>query len=359
MSTWGAVLRALVSLLLTAAVLPGWATPAQAATTSRSVSLWLPYWQMDAAYASAVGNAAVVGAASPFWYAIDGDSTLVSRPGAGNTRIISGLRNKGIKVIPTVTQSQDMPHFVQMLESPSRRAAHVRTLVALVRSRSFDGLELDYETFAYNRKHITGLPERARVGFPRFVHEVCTALHRVNKKCALAIPARTSDAQPEGCTYCTWVYDYRALGKPVDRIRIMGYHQHGRFSGPGPIASIDWVRRILAYAKTSLPVAKVELGMPAYGFDWSSSGTRSVTSRQALAIAKARGITPTWDTAAREYTYRYTVNGVAHTVWFEERVAHQQRASLARYAGLAGVALWAGGGEDVGVWPRFRTLYTR
>jgi spore germination protein YaaH len=352
-----AATRLLLAVVLAVLSTAG-AQPAQAATLHRSVSLWMPYWQFSAAYSSALANASVIGTASPFWYAISGDSTLVSHPGAGDRAVINGLHAKGIKVVPTVTESQDLPHFVQMLESDERRTAHLRTLVNLVRSRSYDGLELDYEHFVSNPTHNAALAQRAATGYTRLVEGVCWTLHRLNKTCTVAVLARTSDAQPEDCGWCTWIFDYRAIGAAADRVRVMAYEQHGAFSTAGPISSIAWVRSIIGYAGQTMPPRKVELGLPAFGFDWSRSGTRSVTSRAALALAARYKAVLHWDATVREYTFAYTVSGVQHRVWFEERVAGQQRASLAKWAGFAGTAFWAGGGEDLGLWPRLRALYT-
>jgi spore germination protein YaaH len=313
---------------------------------------------MPAALESALANARLVGSASPFWYAISGDSTVEEDPGAGEDSVIDALRARGIKVAPTVTESEDMRDFDGMLASASRRAAMVHALLGIASSREYSGLDLDFEDFAVDPDHNSAPADEAAAGYAPFVAEVCGALHAIGRSCTVTIMPRTSGEQVywRG-RLATWVYDYGALAKVADRVQIMAYDDHAPGGVPGPIAPYRWVEQVIAYAAAVLPLEKVELALPAYGYDWSGENATTITSRQAPQLAAQNGVSMSWNAAQAEDTFTYTAGGSRHTVWYENATADYDRARLAKAAGFAGIGLWAAGDEDPAVWPMLRTLY--
>ena len=326
----------------------------------RGVSVWLPYWSMSAAYQSATANANVVGTASPFWYAIAGDSTIEGDPGAGDASIIDGLRGHGISVVPAVTETDGMGAFDRTLASASRRAAMVRALVSIAASRAYSGLDLDFEDFAVDRGHRAMPAGEAAARYPAFVGQACAALHAIGRTCAVTVMPRTS-GQPSYWRgdLATWVYDYAALSAVADRVQVMAYDEHAPGSAPGAVAPYAWVWRVATYVRATVAPDKAELALPAYGYDWSAGGATSITSREAAQLAAQNDVSPSWDPVRGEETFRYSAGGHQHTVWYEDGTAEYDRARLARAAGFAGVDLWAAGGEDPGVWPLLRALYAR
>jgi spore germination protein len=324
------------------------------------VSVWLPYWNMQAALDSALANAGLVGTASPFWYAISGDSAIEGNPGAGEQSIIDELRGRGIRVVPTVTETEDMHDFDRMLGSAPRRVAMVHALVTIARSRVYSGLDLDFEDFAVDRGHSAAPADEAAARYPAFVAEVCRALHAIGRSCTVTIMPRTTGEHVYWRGHlATWVYDYGALAKVADRVRIMAYDEHAPDGPPGPIAPYPWVKQVMAYASSTMAVGKVELALPAYGYDWSGGKATVITSRQAPQLAVTHGVSPSWDPVQAEDTFRYTAAGRRHIVWYEGAIAAHDRGRLAKAAGLAGIDLWAAGGEDPAVWPLLRALYAR
>lgn len=335
------------------------AAAARAASLHRAVSLWLPWWTMPAADASTLADARLVRTASPFWYDVQGDSDVVGRPGSGDRRLVDGWHRAGLQVVPTVTESADGRDFGAMGTSPQRRAAHVRALVALVLSRRYDGLDLDDEQLALFKKHDDVTADRAAQAMTLVAQDTCAALHRLRKTCVVTVMARTDDSR----TYfrnilATWVYDYRALSRVADTVRVMAYGEHGPLGPAGPVASLAWVRQVVAYAQRTMPAAKTELGLPAYGQDWSSAGCTGLTSRQAVLRARNHGARVRYDPVAHESTYTYVRDGLRHTVWFADARSIDERAALAVQAGFAGVAIWAAGGEPPSVWPLLRSRFT-
>jgi len=335
-------------------------TAALAGKAQPTVSVWLPYWNMPAALGSAVADADLVGSASPFWYTISGDSRIEDDPGAGDGAIIDALLRRGIRVAPTVTETEDLQEFDRMLASAPRRAAMVRALVAIARSRDYAGLDLDFEVFAVDRRHNTALADEAAARYPALIAEACGALHAIGRSCTVTIMPRTSsDHVYWRSRLATWVYDYGALAGAADRVRIMAYDEHAPGTAPGPIAPYGWVQQVVSYIRATMPVGKVELALPAYGYDWSAGGTTSLTSRRAPVLAAQNRVSPSWNPVQAEDTFNYTADGRRHTVWYEAATATLERARLATAAGFAGIDLWAAGGEDPAVWPMLRALFRR
>jgi spore germination protein YaaH len=322
------------------------------------VSVWLPYWEMPSALDSALANSSLVRTASPVWYAIAGDSAIEENHGAGDRSVIAALRVRGVRVLPTVTEGEDLRDFDRMLASARRRTAMVHALLAIATSRAYSGLDLDFEEFALDRGHDTALADDVASRYPAFVAEVCAALHAIGRSCAVTVMPRTTTAHVYWRDeLATWVYDYTALARAADRVQIMAYDEHGPGSAAGPIAPYAWVKRIVAYAGSTMPLGKVQLALPAYGYDWSGGEAAAITSRLAPGLASAHGASPSWDAEQGEDAFHYTAEGRRHTVWYEGARAESKRALLAKHAGFAGIDLWAAGGEERATWPRLRALY--
>ncbi len=150
------------------------------------------------------------------------------------------------------------------------------------------------------------------------------------------------------------IYDYAAIGAAVDRLRVMAYDQHAPNTGAGPIAGKPWVEAVARYAASKVAPAKVELGVPLYGRDWSKGGCGTVTSAQAVALRTARRAKRQWSRTEAAPYFTYRSNGVRHTVWYSDAASVTVRVRLARRLGLAGVAFWAPGQESRGTWPAVR-----
>ncbi len=234
----------------------------------------------------------------------------------------------------------------------------VHALLKIATSHEYSGLDLDFEDFAFDRSHDVGLADEAGARYPPFVAQVCAGLHRRARSCTVTIMPRTTDKHVYWRKlFATWVYNYGALSKAADRVRVMAYDDHAPGSSPGPIAPYGWVKRVITYARLTMAVAKVELALPAYGYDWSGGGATSITSRTAPKLALENGVSPSWNRRQAESNFHYLVGGSQHTVWYEGAAAAILRARLAKAAGFAGIDFWAAGGEDPAVWPKLRALY--
>jgi spore germination protein len=344
-------------MVLVLMLLPSLTVPASGApvpTASRGGAAWLPTWVMADAVAAVRANADLFEQVSPFWFDATSCTRVTPRQGGGDRSVVSALRERGLRVVPTVTATGLSPAAaVHCLGDDTRRRAHVTLLVELAVSGGYDGLDVNYEHLALTTD--PAVARRVRGAFTRFVADLCPALRGVGKQCSVTVMPRTS------ARFTVWrgklmpaVYAYKALAVAADEIRVMAYDQHALKHGPGPIAGLPWVRRVVDYAVATMPRRKVRLGVPTYGRDFSRGSSVSLTRNAATELAARRGLRPRWDSLQAEATFTYRQAGVRHTVWFSSPRAVTVRTRLAQRRGLAGVVYWAAGLEPRGTWAAVR-----
>ena len=167
------------------------------------------------------------------------------------------------------------------------------------------------------------------------------------------------------------MYDYRAIGKDADFVSVMAYPQHGGFSGPGPLAGLPWVTRVMDYSTERLGAKKVSLGVPLYGFKWTELKATDpqpqaafVQDQAGAAVKKWRAqsqkfadVQPRlaqaaaqWDETEQAAYLRYTENDSAVELWWEDARSLKGKLQLAAERKLAGISGWVLGGEDPAFW---------
>jgi HAD superfamily hydrolase (TIGR01509 family) len=114
------------------------------------VNAWAPYWELDAATASIATNGATLHQVSPFWFTAKGSTTIQYSANiveADTTAFAAAARASGATVIPSVTDTTGKGIMATILADPVKRTKHVQTLTLL--AGEYDGIDLDYEGFAY------------------------------------------------------------------------------------------------------------------------------------------------------------------------------------------------------------------
>lgn len=304
----------------------------------RVVGAWLPHWRQGPALASFVEHAGAVRELTPFWYELvpgpGGDPVVHPHPGAGDRAVVAAARRAGVPLIPIVTNF-GLPRdaFAAVLADPARRSALVVRLRALAATGGYAGLDLDFEDLGPDsRTDLTALAGRA-----------ATALHADGRLLVLSVPAKTEEP---GRFTNTRAFDYPALGRAADLLRLMTYGLAA--AAPiGPVAPLPWTDAVAAFAARVVDPAKVQLGLPLGGYDWPAAGRpRSITFGTAEALRLRAGAARWWDAATGSAYFRYG----GRTVWYADAESVRVRAAAVTRHRLAGVALWSLGDEDPAVW---------
>ena len=299
------------------------------------VTLWAPYLGF-LEQQTLVDNAGPIGEVNFVWYELDAGGSITgdvqSPPGMEAARVA------GLRIVPSIQNAGfNREAVAAIIHDPARRAQHVQDLVALVTANGFDGLDLDYES----------LNPEDRDDFSLFVEELAAALHARNKLLSIAVHPKTEEPG-------TWngpqAQDYARLGAAVDEFKIMTYDYHWSTSEAGPIAPLDWVDQVLTFAATVVPPEKTYLGVPFYGYDWTGSTGEPLNWRQATKLASQNNAELQRDASSGEAWFTY--GDGRHTVYFNDAETLRQRlqAAFERHPDLAGVAIWALGGEDPENW---------
>lgn len=349
----------------------------------RPVAGWFPYWVGDWAPETTpfAANQAYIDAVSPFWYQAgesgSSDPTLLKVSTSDGSPIppamVDELRAAGVPVVPSVVDAFDAGGMAAILADPAKRAAHVDALVNLAASQQWDGIDLDYERFAFADGADSW--DATRPNWVAFVQELSARLHADGRQLVVTTPALwESDGEVQ-----YRVYDWEAIAPHVDTLRVMTYDWST--SQPGPLAPAYWIEDTLEYAtEANVPPGKLQLGIPTYGKDWitATDGTcpqgvpvesDSVPLKEIDALIAQVGANPARDESSGEmmFTYTSTPTGTAldgsqtsctqtHEVWYLDQTAVGERARLAAEHG-SGVALWALGYEPSWAWDAIKAAY--
>ena len=330
------------------------------------VSAWAPYWTLTDGTASVAAHGTTLHEVSPFWYQADGAADI-SLSGNGTAELtlplIAAIRDTGGKVVPSISDAMPAGGMAAVLADDTQRAAHVAAIVELVATNGYDGIDIDYEQFAFADSKDTW--ETTRPNWVAFIQQLAQALHTTDKILTVSIPPIYDTDRTADSGY--WVYDYAAIGEVVDRIRIMGYDYS--VGEPGPIAPYDWVKVAVQAAKRAVDDdTRIVLGIGLYGRNWvvgtsgtcpaTAEGTTTVTQRTVEELAAKRNAVPVYDPVTRESTFTYDLevtDGSAtctqsRQVHFIDEQGTLDRIDLARAERIGGVAFWALGFDSDTVW---------
>ena len=310
----------------------------------------------------------------PFWFSLKSPTLIRNDYNTGNPSwpmadTVCLMRRAGMQIIPSMTDGTAKLVLAGYLANPTTRTTIVNSIVNLVNSNGFDGIDLDYEGFAF----VDGSSTWTRTAplWVAFVKELSTAL-RANKKILSVTTPYLYDPSERQKGY--FVYAWADIASSIDRLRIMTYDFN--VAKPGPNAPISWVDKTIRYAISIMPSSKVYVGLPGYGRDWITAvqgkcpvsappglkaGAKASTFLMVNAERKAviDNAIPVFDATVSEATYSYiqTYNGltadgasttcnVSRTVWYQNARSYAERMALVSKYRLGGAALWTLGMED-------------
>lgn len=197
----------------------------------------------------------------------------------------------------------------------------------------YDGLQLDFESVG----------SRDKESFWSFLGEL--KLRLAGKVLSVAVPART--------TLIEDAYDYRVLDRVVDRVIVMAYDEHWSAGPPGPVASLDWGRRVVRFSQSTVGPSKLVLGIPFYARAWAdkslSRAYKASGIARLLSLLKPAPLHRTEGIPDFEYEETVKVR-----VFFDDRESHQARIDLYGTLGLKNLAFWRLGQESPDFWSLIR-----
>ncbi len=310
----------------------------------------------------------------PFWFSLKSptvirDDYVTGNPSWPMADTVCLMRRAGLQIIPTMTDGTAKLVLSGYLANATTRTTLVKTIVDLVMKNNFDGIDLDYEGFAF----VDGNSSWSKTA-PRwvaFIKELSVALHAQKKLLSVSTPYLYDPKEKQKGYF---VYAWADIASSIDRLRIMTYDYS--VAKPGPMGPITWVDKTVKYAMSVMSSSKIYIGLPGYGRDWITSvngkcptsappgligGAKASVFKINYAAAKAviDNTVPTFDEKSSEATYSYTqiYNGLSasgasteckvnRTVWYQNTRSFAERTALVAKYRLGGVALWTFAMED-------------
>lgn len=344
---------------------------------------WIPYYSMKTALPDALNNSDLIKEVMPFWYTLKFDAKAKSAfvldlTNTGKDPItklsesetaMSAFHQKNLSVIPTITDGTGKLVLAGLMKSPASRAQIITAILKLVTDNNYDGIDLDFEGFAFTDGNTTWASTAP--SWIALVKELSTALHARNKLLSISTPyvLNPNDAQKG-----YFVYSWAAVASSIDKLRIMTYDYS--VAKAGPLGPITWAERTVQYAISIMPASKVFVGVPGYGRDWVTAvsgicpanvagavkvGAKAATfvMRDAAVLASTYGATPTYNEQFGEMTFSYqkiyngtTDSGLAttctasRTAWYQDAKGWALRAALVTKYRIGGIAAWTFGMEE-------------
>mgnify|MGYP000032092641 CR=1 FL=1 len=245
--------------------------------------------------------------------------------------ILQMVRKQGIRTHASVVLMGNQP-LHELLSSKANRTRLIGNLLDQVNKNHYDGVNIDFEMMD---------PSDASL-FTSFLQELKTYLGP-DKTLSVAVFARTGKE--------TWStpYQYQKIGEIADKVVVMAYDYSYANSQPGPIAPLWWVKDVTKYMVSNIPREKILLGMPTYGYNWSSgSKTVTVTAKGLAEIEDKYRVQKFFDqNSMSPYCIYYDEKGSRHEIWMENEQSLSEKFNVALENQLGGISFWRiGNGFD-------------
>lgn len=329
---------------------------------------------MATALPAAVDNGDLIKEVMPFWYTLKSESKITDLYTPANPSVpmaipLATMRDSGFTIIPTITDGTAKLVLAKLLANQVTRTQIVKTITDLVMANNFDGIDLDFEGFAF----VDGIASwpTTRPNWVALVQELSTSLHSQGKLLSITTPVLFNPATgKKGYT----VYDWASIAPMIDRLRIMTYDYST--NSPGPIGPITWVEQAVQYAVMVVPASKIFIGVAGYGRDWVTkvvgvcptiyanaikvgAGAATFVMRNAAGLAASYGAIPAYSETHAEVTFSYqkaytglSSTGLATTctasrvAWYQDARGYAARSQLISKYRLGGITAWTLGMED-------------
>ena len=270
-----------------------------------------------------------------YGFTLEGDLVPPQSP---DDWMIGRALEAGVRPILTLTPFGPDGRFnnnlvTNLVHNPQIQQRLIWNLGKIMQEKRFGGLDIDFEYIMADD----------RQAYADFVKRITQIMNQFGYQVTVALAPKTS-ADQSGLLYEG--VDYRLLGEAANRVLLMTYEWGYTYGPPMAVAPINMVRKVVDYAITEIPLYKISLGIPNYGYDWPLPYERGVTraetvsNLEAVQIAIDNGAEIQFDEEAMSPFFRYWKYGVQHEVWFEDVRSYKAKFDLIKEYGLTGAGYW-------------------
>lgn len=314
----------------------------------REVIGFVPYWALDSLDKL---NLDELTAVNLFGIEPDGQGNIIITNSQGQSDggwdmwndprlslFIDTLKKKQISVSITIKTFSNS-NINSLLSSSDAQKKLISNITYMVGSKNLSGVNLDFE-------YVGDVPDPIKNAFTNFVTNLHSELANEYPTATLTIDTYASSGVSDD------LFDLPTLAHVVDQFIIMGYDFHTPYTEPGPVAPLTGEKSIVSYLANYLqrvPADKIILGIPYYGYDWSTTNP-SPDSTTILTYADIIGANAIgsvqWDLASETPWYQY-IDGQnkTHKVYFDNVRSLGLKYDLVNDRNLKGIGIWAVGYE--------------
>lgn len=319
-----------------------------------------------------------------FWLALGpSPETVLQHPADPATRpldnaleVAQSANSCGLRFVTTadnysgnVGPNNAKVRLARILLDPQARWQHVQALAAeMARHPLADGLTVDYEfqlpeaadlalyaRIGHLEKLLPDQPDqlvdRITTGYSRLIQDLALAMHHQNRQLRVATRVREQSHLDYG-NLSAYIIDYGSIARNADQLVLMAYDYHWSSGDPGPIAPLDWVRKIWDYARTyNIPPERLSIALPAYAYNWPVDGSgktvrdaTDLTPTEMAAIGRTKVGGQDGET---HYSYRDGQGGV-HQVWDAASGLSVKTVAIRQICGCPVMAWKVGNADPVG-----------
>ncbi|MGC5326894.1 glycosyl hydrolase family 18 protein [Brevibacillus sp. SYSU BS000544] len=272
---------------------------------------------------------------APFNFQIKRDGTLAHPPLANMPVIARQNHAISMMVVTNLENDQFSPELGSLIVRNEQFSNKV--LDNIIRTAK----QLGFKDIHFDIEHIK--PED-RDAFNRFLEKSARRIKSSGFLFSTALAPKTSASQ-KGAWYTS--HDYRKHGQLADFVVIMTYEWGFSGGPPMPVSPLPEVRKVLEYARTEIPAAKIMMGQNLYGYDWTlpfkpgGKYAKALSPQEAIDLAKRENVSIQYDWKAQAPYFSYVDDaGKNHMVWFEDARSIQAKYDLIKELGLKGISYW-------------------
>lgn len=270
-----------------------------------------------------------------FGYGFTDDGELIAIDDAPLISLAKQFRTAPVLLLSSITEDGNFSseRAGRLFQNPALQNTVLSRLLAVMKQKGYYGLDIDFE---YVRAEDAD-------AFLAFIRNATAQMHAAGFFVSVDLAPKTSAAQ-RGLLY--EAHDYGAIGALADLVLLMTYEWGYTYGPPMAVAPINQVNRVVEYALTEIPAAKILLGIPNYAYDWTlpfeKGISRAVTigNQYAVSLAGRRGASIQFDETAQSPFFEYRYSGRDHIVWFEDVRSIRSKFDVIRQRNLTGAGYW-------------------
>lgn len=220
-----------------------------------------------------------------------------------------------------------------LFQTPALQDKVLDNVISVMTTKGYLGLDIDFEF----------IPPEDREGFIAFVQKAASRLNPLGYFVNTDLAPKTS-ADQAGLLYES--HDYAAIGAASNTVLLMTYEWGYTYGPPMAVAPLNRVREVVEYAVTEIPVERIFMGIPNYGYVWPLPFEQGITqattigNEYAVSLARQNGVSIQFDELGQSPWFEYTEQTERRVVWFEDVRSIQAKFNLIDEFSLFGGAYW-------------------